>query len=156
MVSGARSIVLLVLVGLLAGACASARVIAPPLHAASEPLAQTCEDLALEEARTEVVRAGISTALLAGAWGVLNGGAQGAFWGAISGTRDGAWIGAAVGAGVGLILGVVQGVEAARQARAQLSYAPRRCSREAVSAVIPPAEEARAQEHAPETDPHTP
>jgi len=83
---------------------------------------------------------------------VLYGGAQGAFWGALSGTRDGAWIGAAVGAGVGLVLGVVQGVEAARQTRAQLAYAPRRCPREAVAAVIPPAKE----EHARETDPHTP
>lgn len=152
MVRVARSIVLLVLAGLLAGACASARVTAPTLPAASEPLAQTCADLALEEERTEVMRAGINTGLLAGAWGVLYGGAQGAFWGAISGTRDGAWIGAAVGAGVGLVLGVVQGVEAARQTRAQLAYAPPRCPREAVTAVIPPAKE----EHAPETDPHTP
>jgi len=73
------AVVLLVLAGLLAGACASARVTAPPLHAASEPVAQTCEDLAREEERTEVMRAGINTGLLAGAWGVLYGGAQGAF-----------------------------------------------------------------------------
>ena len=67
MVRVARSIALLVLAGLLAGACASARVTAPALHAASDPVAQTCEDLAREEERTEVMRAGINTDLLTNA-----------------------------------------------------------------------------------------
>jgi hypothetical protein len=134
-------IVLLVLTGLLTGACASARrpesgpsgVSAPATAAATpaagslDPDSQTCEDRVREERKTEIIRAGVNTGLLAGAWMVLYGGAQGAFWGLLSGTRDGAWIGAAVGAGVGLLVGVVNGIEAARQVEGQLTYAPSPC-----------------------------
>jgi hypothetical protein len=91
-VSAVRPIALLALAGLIATACTSARGTAPASHlspAASEPPAQTCEEVAREEERTAVIRAGINTGLLAAAWGVLYGGAQGAFWGAVSGTRDG-------------------------------------------------------------------
>jgi len=130
-------IALLVLTGLLTGACASARrpesgpsgVSAPAAAAADslDPDSQTCEDRVREERKTEIIRAGVNTGLLAGAWMVLYGGAQGAFWGLLSGTRDGAWIGAAVGAGVGLVVGVVNGIEAARQVEGQLTYAPSPC-----------------------------
>ena len=137
----ARLIALLALAGLLAGACAPARVTPPgaqPSPAAADPSAQTCEERARDDERTAILRAGINTGLLAAAWGVLSGGAQGAFWGAVSGTRDGAWIGAAVGAGVGLVLGVVHGVDAARHAGSRLAGAPPPCPPEAVAAITPP------------------
>ena len=150
--TAARPLVHLALVGLLSGACASARVTAPTSPAASDQPVQTCAEFAREAERTEVMRTGINTGLLAGAWGVLYGGAQGAFWGAVSGTRDGAWVGAAGGAGVGLVLGVVHGVEAARQTRAHIAQLPPPCPREAAATVTSPTE----AQQGPEDDSRSP
>lgn len=140
-----RVVALLVLAGLLAGACGSAR--GPGAQGASpvamrvetsaslEPEVQTCEERVREERKTEIIRAGVNTGILTGAWMVLYSGAQGAFWGLVSGTRDGAWIGAAVGASLGLVVGVVSGIEAARQVKGQLAYAPPACLAEASAPV---------------------
>ena len=101
------------------------------------------------------MRAGINTGLLAGAWGCLYGGAQGAFWGALSGTRDGAgtarrWAWASASAS-----GVVQGVETARQTRAHLPmpHRPARARRAPPSRRL--AETAEAESGS-EVDSHTP
>lgn len=97
-----------------------------------EPAAQRrtgCERIAAPADRYEPVKAALYAGGLLGAYLVVRGAAEGAWWGAVTGggAGNGAWIGAAAGAGVGTIIGVAVGAKKGVEAHQQYRRAYEAC-----------------------------
>lgn len=126
----------LLLIVLLVGCATLAPVTAPPGGKTKEQVAKDraeCSEAAAKTLDSSALAEGARYGALTGAYLMLLGASNGAYFGALNGAHgagEGAWIGAAAGAGIGLLVGLAVGINKGIEEHRRYQSAYEGCLRE--------------------------